>query len=102
MSLVRLRAALGEGRTPTNSPRGQESGRPAPSVGLTPSRHAEVRPAATCRVRSRFSPLAAEKGCARMRPSPSELILWDPHTPTWQKGTGQEDDSDSPQLSTSP
>lgn len=60
MSLVRVRAALGEGRTPTNSPCGQESGRPAPSVGLTPSWHTEVRPAATCRVQSRFSPPAAE------------------------------------------
>lgn len=71
MSLVRVRAALGEGRTAMNSRCGQESVRLAPLVGLTPSRHAEIRLAATCRAQSQFSPLAADKGRARMRPLPS-------------------------------
>lgn len=36
VSLVRVRAALGEGRTPVNSRCGQQSVRLAPLVGLTP------------------------------------------------------------------
>ncbi|KAM9375149.1 GRAM domain-containing protein 2A isoform 1-T2 [Phaethornis superciliosus] len=87
VSLVRVRAALGEGRTPTNSPCGQESGHLAPSEVIVPEgKWRKVSPASLslslpdtdyqCIHRTSVSSLSAkESSCTSEEPLVSESAI---------------------------
>ncbi|XP_030312931.1 GRAM domain-containing protein 2A isoform X1 [Calypte anna] len=87
VSLVRVRAALGEGRTPTNSPCGQESSHLAPSEVIVPEgKWRKVSPASLslslpdtdyqCIHRTSVSSLSAkESSCTSEEPLVSESAI---------------------------
>lgn len=93
MSLVRVRAALGQERPP-DLMLWVERAHLVPLVGLTLSGGCSEGQE---RVGSSLGSSVGVKGCARSRLLPSQLVLWDPHPQTWQDQMGQEDPAEHSQ-----